>query len=137
MKSPVVLDERYVYAYTLYYSLAGVWGLLATRNGLLTIAETAGRGYEAGYTFLLAIVSGVLAALTITDAQRVEKWITLLWCALVSAIPTSTFWQWIVEGDAARAPATPATLMYLVFPAARFVYLLLKTRRPRPGGEGG
>jgi len=136
MRSPVVLDERYVYAYTVYYALAAIWGLLATRNGLVAIAETAGRGYEAGFTFLLAVLSGVLCMLTTSSAQRVEKWFTLAWCALVSAFPTAVIWQWIVEGDLTRAPGSASTFMYLVFPAARFVYLVFKTRRPRGTVDG-
>lgn len=131
MRSPVVLDERYVYFFTAYYTLAAAWGLLATRNGLLSISEAGGAGAEALVSFAIAVLSGALAFLCTTDAQRLEKWLTALWITVVAAFPAATIYLWLAENDLNRAAPSASTLMYLVFPFARFVYLASKTRRPR------
>lgn len=130
--SPVILEPRYVFAYTVYYGLAAVWGLFATRNGIVLIYEVGGAGYEAVFTFLLAGVSGVLSFLTVTDAQRVEKWVTLVWLALVIAIPVAALLEW-AGGDVSRAGGVASSVIYLVFPFVRYVYLERRTKRPRNG----
>jgi hypothetical protein len=132
--APVVLDPRYVYAFTVYYSLAALWGLLATRNGIAAIYDTGGAGYEAGFAFGLAIVSAVLAFLTTTDHGRVEAWVTLLWVMLVVAFPAAAAYQWAVEGDINRAAPSAAAFMYLVFPAFRWFYLVRKRARENTHG---
>lgn len=133
MRKPIVLDERYVYAYTIYYGIASLWGVLAFRNGLASVSDTGGGGAEAWFAFTLAAVSGVLAGLTTSNAQRAEKWLTVAWCAIVAVYPTAIIYQWIVENDIDRAAPSASTLMYLIFPAFRFVYLIRKTRKVAHG----
>lgn len=132
-RSPVVLSANYVWAYTVYYGIAALWGMLATRNGLAAILETGGAGYESVYTVLLAVVSGILAFLTQTEAARTEKYFTLAWLAIVVAYPAAVIYQWIVESDINRAAPSASTFLYLIFPFARFVYLARKTRRGTDG----
>jgi hypothetical protein len=133
MRSPVVLDERYVYAYTVYYGIAAVWGILVARNGLFLLEETGGAGYEAVVTFLLAAVSAVLAFLTLTNAARAEKWVTIAWMMTLAAFPGAAIYQWAAAGDTSRAGTVASTLIYLVFPFARYIYLTRKTRKVTDG----
>lgn len=125
----VALDERYVYTFTAYYGIAGIWGLIATTNGIQSIYATAGSLVETVFTFSLTIISGLLAILTTTEAACTEKFVTLLWMSVVVIFPAAAIYQGFAENDPARAGGAVSTLLYLVFPFARYIYLSLKTRK--------
>lgn len=128
-RDPVVLDERYVLAYTVYYAIAGLWGILAIRNGFSVVQETAGSAWEILFASLVTVLSLVLSCLTLTNAQKTEKWTTLAWVAIVVGVPASAIYQWLAEGDVTRAAGSASTFLYLIFPFARFVYLSFRTRK--------
>ncbi len=142
-QTPVVLDGRYVYAYTAYYGIAAVWGIVAGINGLLPISETGGPLIESLWPLAVGIVSTILFTFTFAAGKienytdiltaRVEKHFTLLWIAIVSALPVAVIYQFVVEADVSRAASSVSTFLYLVFPVARWIYLTIRAKKKRNG----
>lgn len=122
----IVLDLKWVWAFTIYYTFGFIWGVSAVVNRQLAVAEVFPDA-EVYWTAAVALLSFALAILTQTKLPGLESWVTLLWVATVILLPISAIASF-ASGDSDRAAASFSTFMYLIFPIARFVYLRLKVR---------
>lgn len=123
----IVLDLKWVWAFTIYYTFGFMWGVAAVVNQQILIVETVGSIYDSFWTAAVALLSGALAILTQTRRAGAESWVTLLWVAIVVVLPIAAIASF-AGGDTDRGPASFSTFMYIIFPLARFVYLRLKVR---------
>lgn len=138
-KTPVVLDGRYVYAYSVYYGIAALWGLMAGAFGFAAIQDTGGQFVESLWPMGVGITSLILCIFTLiagaeenyteTVTARWETVFTLIWLAIVMVLPIAVIYQFVVEADVTRAPGSVSTFLYLTFPTARWIYLLLRAKK--------
>lgn len=131
---PVFVDKTLLWALSIWYAVFAFWGVAAFYFGIRTIDITAGDSFGAWYALAICLVSAILLPLPIFPdnekhvAERVEKYVTIAWLAIVSLYPISLAYQTIVNYDDTRAQLTVLSLAYLVFPIWRFTFLFRKHR---------
>lgn len=121
----IVLDLKWVWAFTVYYALGFLWGATAVVKRQFTVGAVF-PDVETSWTIGVAVLSLALAILCQTNLARIESWVTVAWLAVVVILPAASF-ALFLQGSAGGAN-TFSSLMYMTFPFARFVYLRFKVR---------